>query len=995
MGGCSRAALLTLLLVAALSDGFAQHQVTRVGRSQLPAVDGLHYLSQDTSGRYWMMAARGLIRFDGSRGALFPVQDPDNDRTLNEYPQSPPLAGPDGRLWLTTYRALHVFDPVTERFRSVQLEDERGRTVDAYYYLLEIDAAGNAMLRAGDYLWHYDTTTGRYRKVGGPTAATSLVRLAPDVWVGVGYTDTLEVFRIPPGGSIYSLDYHPLPVRALCVLRRTNASAWVGTDEGLGVIELPEAGTPLVYRQEVADRGVKIVLLDRQDKLWYTAKNDGIRRYDPVAGRVIASLGPKDGLSSSDPSYLFLDRDDRIWAAQYGHGYDVITPQRKLFHTVLRTADAPVADLHTPDGSTILVGDQHGLIRKLTTTARSPLRLHDLPSQHEGANRSRKLQFDGGGAELWAGSQQQLGLYDPRRGDFTWYDRPAEPITDFYRSGSGLLVVLSPQGVMSVRPEADSIRVEPLLPFAPSDQIRYTGLFGITDSTFLVWDEGTDILPCKVRDGAVVIEGRLRANSYVITALQWDDQVYLGTDAGLQLIRNDSIIPVLTTDDRGRQLRVSSMIADQDGGCLFLGTDKGLLRYHPATDSLNRYGITEGLPSEVFLPADPVRLDDGTIWMATDSAIVCFHPDSLLVPTTGLRPYVSGLWINDIARPEELTGGQLTALERGYQQNSLVLRLGLIGMLPEQEGMIEYQLEDYDLTPVRVARNGSVRYPRLPPGEYTLRLTAIDGRGQPSGSSTIPITVNPPFWDTVWFRVAAVLTLLLIALGVYTYLLRRERQKQLRLHEQQAMINAERDRIAGEVHDDLGGQLSSIMFLSEELLLTEAAPELEQELGRINELSQHSLHNIRDIIFALDNRRATLADLCEQIRAAGDEFFRDHRIAFSFDGECVAGERPVNSRQKRNLFSAVREAWHNVVKHAEASLVTMRFQATDHHLRIVVTDDGKGMPGGEVSGGTGGYGVENMHAKVTAIGGKLDVASQPAAGTTLTFSIPLTETTEP
>lgn len=301
----------------------------------------------------------------------------------------------------------------------------------------------------------------------------------------------------------------------------------------------------------------------------------------------------------------------------------------------------------------------------------------------------------------------------------------------------------------------------------------------------------------------------------------------------------------------------------------------------------------------------------------------------------------------------------------------------------------EYPLEEYDLAPIRVARSEAIRYPQLPPGDYQLHLAAIDRCGERLGTKAISVVVHPPFWATAWFRMAIILVLALSTMIVYTELVRWERRKQTEARDREALVSAERDRIAGEVHDDLGGQLSSIMFLSEELLLTKAAPALSYELGRINELSRHSLDNIRDIVFALDNRRATVADLCEQVKTAGEEFFRDHHLAFSFNGHCTGVERPLNSRQKRNLFSIVREVWHNVIKHARAKKVTMSFDGSDTMLTITITDDGCGLPENPPKETSGGYGLDNIKSRAEAIGGILILTSQPGEGTNVTLQLPL------
>ncbi|TXF90284.1 hypothetical protein FUA23_07125 [Neolewinella aurantiaca] len=989
MAAGSRTYLPYLVLLLTSFGVSGQYLVHSIGEDVLPEVESLHYLSQTPDGRYWATSGNSIIRFDGASGQLFPIHDPAKSLQIGEYPQSPLMPAPDGRLWISTYQGLHVFDPGEETFLSYQLMDG-GQVLNQNYRLLRIDSlTGEAFLRAGNYLWSYDTHTGAYRKAAGPTQGTMFVPLHDEAWAAVRYDDTLEVFHQLPGGGTYEREDVVLPHRLLALARDDDNSLWLATDPGLGHLKLPTSTSDLCFRLAAPMPGTKAVMPHADGSVWCIARNTGIFRFDPALGEVTDVISVADGLSGAAPQHLTQDHQGRIWAAQYGKGFDVISKQPDNF-TVLQLAhDKPISDLHTPDGQDVLVSDRRGRIQRFAGATRAQPAITDIPSQRNGDHRAGRLRFNSSGQEVWLGNQRQIGRYDFKRGDFVWYDRPPELISDLYRSSDGLLVVLSQKGVMSVKFTADGLRLQPLLPFPPSDGMRYTGLFGLTDSTFLVWERGSEIWPCTVSNGSVTIAARLPVSGRVNAALQWNDKTLLGTNSGLLEVGKDTVVTVLSQDPQGNPLRIMSMITDQESGDLWFGTSNGLVRYTPGTNEQIHFGAAEGLPEKGFLPADPVQLNDGTIWMATKSGIVRFHPDALSVPEQPLTPYVAGLWVNDIAQTRELTGQQLSRVERGYQQNSLYFRLGLIGLLPHGDGMVEYQLRDYDLAPIRVARNEVIRYPRLPAGEYQLQLTAIGSRGERSETTTVEVVINPPFWETIWFRVSVLLALALGAMIVYSELLRRERRKQNERREREALVNAERDRIAGEVHDDLGGQLSSIMFLSEELLMTEAAPTLAYELGRINELSQHSLHNIRDIIFALDNRRATVADLCEQIETAGQEFFRDHHLAFSFNGHCTRGERPLNSRQKRNLFSIVREAWHNTIKHAQANKVTMSFGCEEQILTIIIADDGRGLTADNAAKSTGGYGLGNIKNKAEAIGGTLTISSQTGAGTTITLRLPL------
>jgi signal transduction histidine kinase len=93
------------------------------------------------------------------------------------------------------------------------------------------------------------------------------------------------------------------------------------------------------------------------------------------------------------------------------------------------------------------------------------------------------------------------------------------------------------------------------------------------------------------------------------------------------------------------------------------------------------------------------------------------------------------------------------------------------------------------------------------------------------------------------------------------------------------------------------------------------------------------------------------------------------------------------------VFLVLKEALHNVVRHAGASAVAVRLTLDDEWLTLAVEDDGCGLPGGDGSppprSGRGGNGLGNMAHRAEEIGGALDLATEPGGGTRLTLRAPL------
>src|SRR5690606_26591845 len=130
----------------------------------------------------------------------------------------------------------------------------------------------------------------------------------------------------------------------------------------------------------------------------------------------------------------------------------------------------------------------------------------------------------------------------------------------------------------------------------------------------------------------------------------------------------------------------------------------------------------------------------------------------------------------------------------------------------------------------------------------------------------------------------------------------------------------DRNRIAKELHDDMGSSLSSILFLSEDLLLDEDSGQ-KHEVQRISSLAESSLENMREIIWAMDAGKNTLQDLCIRLRAFATGFLTDNKIRFELEFPSISLEEYVlGGERRRNIYLIAKEALHNAAKHARPSM---------------------------------------------------------------------------
>jgi len=230
---------------------------------------------------------------------------------------------------------------------------------------------------------------------------------------------------------------------------------------------------------------------------------------------------------------------------------------------------------------------------------------------------------------------------------------------------------------------------------------------------------------------------------------------------------------------------------------------------------------------------------------------------------------------------------------------------------------------------------------------------------------------------------------LLLFLGYRAY---RQRQ-QLNLKEMQALRSGqenirlkaqldgqlqERQRISQEIHDDIGSGLTSLVFLSRSI---EDAGGIA---GKIRANAEDLTKKMNEIIWTMNHEEDTLDSLVSYIRANVAEALDTAGIGYRFQVTDPVPVMHISQELRRNVYLVLKEAVHNVIRHANAASVVISF-IIDRQLEITVQDDGKGFDGGEDR--RFGNGLKNMRRRTKNIDGELTIESRE--GTRLRLIVPL------
>jgi signal transduction histidine kinase len=197
------------------------------------------------------------------------------------------------------------------------------------------------------------------------------------------------------------------------------------------------------------------------------------------------------------------------------------------------------------------------------------------------------------------------------------------------------------------------------------------------------------------------------------------------------------------------------------------------------------------------------------------------------------------------------------------------------------------------------------------------------------------------------------------------------------------MRDQERNRIAQEIHDDIGAGLTSIRLLSE-IARARSQEHNNQEMGKISDSASQLVDKMNEIVWSLNSMHDTLPHLVAYIRSHAVEYFEPYPIRLEL---LIPDEVPgyeLSGEYRRNIFLVVKEALHNILKHAGATYVRMSI-TVDTHLRIMIADNGTGFNQAGVK--PNNMGLRHMRERMEHIGGKCSVLSQN--GTIITISFPL------
>ena len=715
----------------------------------------------------------------------------------------------------------------------------------------------------------------------------------------------------------------------------SQGNLWVGSYGGLYRLAEGKLIAQLDDEGRTFDM-VNAILEDRERNIWVGSR-DGLIR---LRTRRFTTYTQQQGLSCNNVISVLESRDGTIWAGTWGGG---------------------------------LNGLKDGIITEFNNSTPVPLMVLGLLEDHSG--------------RIWAGTDWDEGLFRlDQNGCRRFTAKQGLP------GGAIRVICQDRQGAFWVGTSRGLYRLsgERFHPFGAEHGMGEQAVAAICeDGAGNLWVGTVDGL-WRLRNSTLTkftTASGLSDNTIGALYANHEGNLWVGTSGGGLNRFKDGRFTAYTMKQGLFSNNIYEILED-DNGWLWMTSQRGVFRVSRMNfDKLDRgtaailnsisYGKADGLASEVCsMVAKPSiwKSRDGRLWFATTRGVSVIDPNSGAKENHSPAPVVLERVIADKQPfPAEETIPVTSPVRIPPGRGELEFCYTALSFGVPEKTRFKYRLEGVDPDWVEAGARRVAYYNHVYPGKYRFRVLARnnDTPWAESGASA-DIILLPHLWQTWWFKVLLGVG---VALGIFG--LHRARLGQLR------QLEALRLRIAANLHDEVGSNLSAISLLSRKVQKGGAAHEEGREdLAAINRIAARTANSIREIVWFINPEYDTLQDLVLRMEEAARTMLAGVDCQFQSSQAHYSSKLPLHLRQ--NLFLLFKEALTNVAKHSRASRVEINVAERDDTWKLSIRDNGVGFHPDAIHSGNG---LKNLRQRAARLAGTLEIKSQPGEGTNVVFSM--------
>ena len=960
--------------------------------------DEMNTIIKDSKGFMWVGSANGgFCRFDGATFKKYPPEE-NNRNTINSDKIFSFTEDSLNNIWIRTDKGLSRYDIKADTFTNSLIDSTSSSVLLGAFCATKEEVF---CVERGGFISAFNIHTLKKRKLiqlpieddpgmNWSTSRSFFDATSNSLWVLPETKQNSVLQQIFLNGSSKT-KYYPWPCFRNNVQHRHSAedikydskrnSIWVNSGDGLLEFSLndqqfrmPEAMDDYIKSKEY-DRDVGIDI-DINGRVWFATKSNGILIYDPKTGTVQPLFSHQDPQKKAGEAnlHIYCDRDGIVWTANYeSFGIYELLPFNS---SVKRYAAKPQIPDSLSDGFVItIIPAAQG---KMWIGTSEGINIFDPISEKFEVLREKDLPGITGKviAPVYIDTVRQMALLYAAPAGRGFYDRgrmyemdintrKCRQITFRDHARQFDTLTIDPN---QVRPYKNGVLVS----------TDHYGLFEIKEGSLFadlvvpLYTKAATKWVTLADERRVYIKlyqtlpnfafenknGQWEKIPHPLDSVDWFSMIYNKNDQTywasffFKLIHYDKGFGEIKTytDKDGYTGLAYNMVLDNAGNLWFVNIINQVGRLNTSTGIITMLSEIDGYHKKNFDWATPMAKDiQGNLYFGTGlskggEGLDRVYPQKYSSATTS-SVYLQSLTINQKPFPFSVGVNNLEKLSLRYNQNTINIETGIIDFYANGKGHMRYKLEknneqaNWQYGPAYY----TLRYEGLPAGSYRLIMQASNAGNEFNGpEKVLVITIKPPFWETWWFRITAVICTAALFYGVITWRLQQKFRLQLERSEKERQV-AELQQQKTEVEmQALRAQMNPHFIFNSlnsinRFILKKQGSEASEYLTKFSKL-------IRMILNSSANEAVSLAEDLEALKLYLELESLRFENRFNYKVDCHPDVDPEFIQVPPMLLQPFVEnaIWHGLMNKESVGHLWINIDQHDSTIICTITDDGIG-----------------------------------------------------
>jgi|GEM_PF-1826000 len=668
-------------------------------------------IMQDSRGNLWIGTGGGLNRFNPELQTF--------SRFLYNTPILDIIEDQSGDLWIATFQGLVSLDLDTEKFTYYRNDSQDPRSLSSNFLsTLFEDSQGNLWIAAANGLNRMDL------------ASDNFILFQHDPTVPSSLSDN-EVTDI---------------------LEDSHGRLWIGTIKGLNLYDPLTEGFFHIQHDpanpfSLSDNLITTLFEDQSGVLWVGTISGGLNKLSISSNRFQDFPQAIDFLDTSDDS-------DQVSLAE-----------------ALRSA--VILDVYVDSLGNVWIGT---VLQGLFNLDRTSGEIHHFQNDPDGirSNQVTAIYEDSSG-DIWIGSSGGLDLFDPQSATFEYQPISRNYSVEFItENANGDLLLGTSQGLYRLFRSLNGTLQSEYLRLDQSNPGKQSITAIYTDSTGSLWVS-------TLSDGIFIRHpGDTQFTHFVHNpedpaSLSIDSPFFIYEDhqgviwigtflGGLDRFDRDSGTFTHFSETEGLAGNWITCILADDQEVLWLATNRGITKFDPQTGDIYNFDSRDGLQGGEFLTC--AQDDRGQMYFGGLQGLNAFDPSQIEINPEPPPTVISAVNLFNQTIRADLPDDERIQLP--YNENFLSFDYTALDYNAPEKNQYAYLMEGLDQEWVYAGSRRHAEYPDLKPGEYTFRVKGSnnDGIWNEIGAA-VKISIQPPFWSTLWFRGLVFTVVIGAAIGIY------------------------------------------------------------------------------------------------------------------------------------------------------------------------------------------------------------------------------------